>query len=236
MTPHDADEQIKALYEISKAITSEMYLEDILKLIVAVTAQVTGSKICSIMLLDEKTQTLSMKATQALSREYIKKPALKLGEGIAGKVALENRPIVIRDVREEPEYKYRTIAVKEEIVSMLSVPMVVKSKVIGVLSAYTPKLHEFTEPEIEILSSIANQAAIAIENTELMVKTRVIQEELETRKKVEKAKGILMRDEKLSEERAYTRIRKYSMDSRKTMREVADAIILADEIKGGSSR
>ncbi|HOL67237.1 MAG TPA: GAF and ANTAR domain-containing protein [bacterium] len=224
-------EQIKALYEISKAITSEMYLEDVLKLIVAVTAQVLGSKICSIMLLDEKTQTLSIKATQAMSPEYINKPPLKVGEGIAGRVVAERRPIVVQDVRKEENYKYRDIARQEGIVSMLSVPMEVKGRVIGVLNTYTSKPHRYTEEEIEVLCSIANQAAIAIENTELLVKTRVIQEELETRKKVEKAKGVLMRLEKLSEEEAYNRIRKYSMDTRRSMREVAEAIILTEEIK-----
>jgi len=77
---------------------------------------------------------------------------------------------------------------------------------------------------------VANQAAICIENTELMVKTRVIQEELETRKLVERAKGILMKDFKLDEEEAFRRIRKKSMDTRRSMREVAEAIILAREM------
>jgi len=231
MPPDEYQDVIKSLYEISKAITSEMYLEDILKLIVAVTAQVLGSKICSIMLLDEKTQTLSVKATQAMSPEYINKPPLKVGEGIAGQVVAQGRPIVVRDVRKEARYKYRDIAQQEGIVSMLSVPMQVKGRVIGVLNTYTSRPHSYTEEEIEILCSIANQAAVAIENTELMVKTRVIQEELETRKKVEKAKGILMQVEKLTEEQAYEKIRKFSMDTRKSMREVAEAIIIAEEMK-----
>jgi AmiR/NasT family two-component response regulator len=72
---------------------------------------------------------------------------------------------------------------------------------------------------------------VAIENTELVVKSKVIQEELETRKRIERAKGIMMRDEGLTEEQAYLKIRKYSMDNRKTMREVAEAIILAADMK-----
>jgi AmiR/NasT family two-component response regulator len=63
-----------------------------------------------------------------------------------------------------------------------------------------------------------------------MVKTKVIQEELETRKQVERAKGILMKELKLDEEEAFGRIRKKSMDSRRSMRDVAEAIILAHEI------
>ena len=224
-------DQIKALSKISHAIASEQYLEDILKLIVVVTAQVMGSNICSLLLLDEKTGELVIRATQSVSEEYNKKPPLKMGEGIAGKVVKGNKPIVVKDITKEKEYKYQGIAKKEKLRSLLCVPLSVKGKVIGVINCYTPKPHDFTETEIEVLKSIASQAAVAIENTELMVKSRVIQEELESRKRIERAKGILMKEENLSEEEAYLRIRKYSMNSRKTMREVAEAIILASDMK-----
>ena len=68
-------EQIKALSRISKAITSELYLEDILRLIVTVTAQIMEANICSLMLLDENNR-LVIRATQSLSKEYNKKPPL----------------------------------------------------------------------------------------------------------------------------------------------------------------
>jgi signal transduction protein with GAF and PtsI domain len=225
------EEQIKALSKISQAITSDLYLEDILRLIVTVTAELLGSNICSLMLIDEKTNELVVRATQSVSEEYNKKAPLKIGEGIAGKVVKENRAITVKDVTKEKEYKHKDIAKKEGLNSLLCVPLAVKGKVIGVINCYTPKPYEFSQTEIEILTTIANQAAVAIENTELMVKTKVIQEELETRKRIERAKGILMRDEGLSEEQAYLKIRKYSMDNRKTMREVAEAIILAADMK-----
>ncbi|MCG2708213.1 MAG: GAF and ANTAR domain-containing protein [Candidatus Omnitrophica bacterium] len=225
------EEQIKALSKISKAIASELYLEDILRLIVAVTAQAMSSNICSLMLIDEKTNGLVIRATQSVSEEYNKKPPLKVGEGIAGKVARENMPLTIKDVTKEKEYKYGDIAKKEGLCSLLCVPLAVKGKVIGVLNCYTPSPHDFTETEIDVLTSIANQAAVAIENTELMVKSRVIQEELESRKRIERAKGILMREEGLTEEKAYLKLQRFSMDHRKTMREVAEAIILSAEMK-----
>jgi AmiR/NasT family two-component response regulator len=115
---------------------------------------------------------------------------------------------------------------------MLSVPLIVKDKVIGVINCYTSYPHEFTETEQDVLTMVANQAAVCIENTELMVKTKVIQEELETRKLVERAKGILMKHHSLSEEEAFKRIRKTSMDSRKTMREIAEAILLTEKMGG----
>lgn len=225
------EEQIKALSKISKTIASDLYLEDILHLIVTVTAQVMGSNICSLMLIDEKSKELTIRATQSVSEEYNKKPPLKIGEGIAGKVVAENKPMVIKDVTKEKEYKYGNIAKKEGLCSLLCVPLEVKGKVIGVINCYTPAPHVFTDTEIAVLSSIANQAAMAIENTELMVKSRVIQEELATRKRIERAKGILMRDEGLTEEEAYLKLQKYSMGHRKSMREVAEAIILSADMK-----
>lgn len=225
------EEQIKALSKISKAITSDLYLEDILRLIVTVTAEVLGSNICSLMLIDEKTNELVIRASQSISEEYNKKPPLKVGEGIAGKVAKENKPIVVKDVIKEKEYKHKNIAKKEGLCSLLCVPLAVRGKVIGVINCYTSKPHDFSETEINVLTTIANEAAVAIENTELMVKSRVIQEELENRKRIERAKGILMKEEGLTEEQAYLKLQKYSMDHRKTMREVADAIILSAEIK-----
>jgi len=224
-------EQIKALSKISKAIASDLYLEDILKLIVSVTAEVMDSNICSLMLVDDKTKELVIRATQSVSDEYNKKPPLKIGEGIAGKVVGGNKPIAVKDVTQEKEYKYRDIAKKENLHSLLCVPLAVKGKVIGAINCYTSVPHDCSETEIEILTSIANQAAVAIENTELLVKSKVIQEELESRKKVERAKGILMRDEDLTEEESYLKIRKYSMDNRKTIREVAEAIILTADMK-----
>ena len=223
--------QFEALSKVSRTITSNLYLEDILKLIVTVTAEIMNSKVCSLMLLDEKTRELVLKATQSMSEVYNKKPHLKLGEGIAGKVAVQNSPMSVYDLSREPEYKYKDIAAKEGLKSLLSVPLAVRGKVIGVLNNYTSYPHKFTKNEINILTTVANQAAIVIENAELMVKTKVVQEELENRKLVERAKGILMREQAIGEEEAFRKIQKQSMDLRKSMREIAEAIILIDNMK-----
>jgi signal transduction protein with GAF and PtsI domain len=229
METRSYEDHIRALSKISKAISSELYLEDILRLIVAVTAQTMSSNICSLMLLNDRNE-LVIRATQSISEEYNKKPPLKLGEGIAGKVAQLNKPIAVKDVINEKEYRYQDIAKKEGLCSLLCAPLSVKGKVIGVINCYTSEPYDFKETDIEILSTIANQAAVAIENTELLVKTRVIQEELETRKRIERAKGILMKEGGLSEEEAYLKLQKYSMDNRKSMREVSEAIITASEL------
>ena len=223
--------QLEAISKVSRMITSNLYLEDILKLIVTVTAELMDSKICSLMLVDEKSESLVLKATQSMSEVYNKKPPLRIGEGIAGKVAAENKSVAVLDLLKEPEYKFKDIAAKEGLRSLLSVPLSVKGKVIGVLNNYTSYPHRFTNDEINILNTVAGQAAIVIENAELMVQTRVIQEELETRKAIERAKGILMKQGGLSEEEAFRKIQKQSMDMRKSMREIAEAIILIENMK-----
>jgi signal transduction protein with GAF and PtsI domain len=226
------EKQIEALSKISQTITSNLYLEDILRLIVMVTAEVMNSKICSLLLLDEKGKELVIRATQSVSEAYNKKPNVKIGEGISGIVAKENKPIAVPDVKKDPRYINRDIAKKENLCSLLSVPMSVKGKVIGVLNSYTSTPHKFTRNEINILTSVANQAAVAIENAQLMVKSKIIQEELETRKLVDRAKGILMK-KGMTEQDAFRRIQKQAMDLRRSMRQIAEAIILADDLEKG---
>jgi len=224
---------LETLSKISKAITSDLYLEDILKLIVNLTANVMKAKICALWILDEKNKELKIRATQAMSKEYLKERTIKVGEGIVGLVAKDKKPVIIFDVSKDKRYKEKKLARKEGLVSMLSVPMMVKNRVIGVINCYTTFPYKFTKSDVELLSTIAKQATVAIENTGLLVKTKVIQEELETRKKVERAKGILMKERKLSEEEAYNLLRKTSMDRRLPMKAVAEAVILASEMRKG---
>ena len=225
-------EYLSTLTKISKAITSDLYLEDILKLIVNLTASVMDAKICALWLLDEDTKELTIRATQAMSEEYLKDRSILLGEGIVGLVAKDKKAVVIENVLEDERYKEKRLAKEEGFISMLSVPMMVKKKVIGVINVYTVKPKTFSKTDIDVLSAVSNQAAVAIENTELMVKTKIIQEELETRKKVEKAKGILMKEQDLSEEEAFNLIRKASMNKRVSMKDIAEAIVLSQEIRG----
>lgn len=227
----DYKDYLKTLNKISSAIVSDLYLEDILKLIVTLTANVMKAKVCNVWLIDEKKQEFNIKATQSMHQEYLNKRTIKLNEGIVGLVAKEKKPKIIFDVLKEKQYKAKKLARKEGLVSMASIPMMVKDKIIGVLNVYTNKPYKFTKAEISLLSTIANQAAVAIEKTELIVRTKIIQEELDTRKKTEKAKGILMEERNINESEAFSLIRKSSMDKRISMKEIAEAIILSYEIR-----
>ncbi len=232
--PETQDKYIKALMDISRAITSDLYLEDILKLIVMVTARVTGVEICSLWLIDESVspRKIRLKASQTIDPEYMKDRSLNMNEGVVGFVATHKCPLIVENVLDEPRFKEKEMVKKLGLVSMVSVPLQVKDeKVIGVLSCFTASRHKFSETEVNLIITVANQAAVAILNTELMVKTKVVQEELETRKLVERAKDVLMNLRNKTGDEAYHWIRKRSMDTRKSMRCVAEAIILSAELE-----
>ncbi|HZT35865.1 MAG TPA: GAF domain-containing protein, partial [Nitrososphaera sp.] len=223
--------QIETLSKVSGTIVSGKYLEEILHLIVTMAAQMMGSKICSIMLLDEVKQELAIKATQSLSEAYRKKPPVRISKSVSGMAVSEKKPVSIRDVRKEKNFAYSELAQEEGLVSLLCVPMMLKNRVIGVINTYTAHEHEFSEEEVHILQAIANQSAIAIENTNLMEESLASREALEVRKLVERAKGILMKEQKISESESYRLLQQQSMNLRKSMKEIAQAIILASEIK-----
>jgi len=223
--------ELDTLAQVSKAVASERYLDEILQLIVTVTAELMGSKICSLMLLDEAKQVLVIKATQALSPAYRNKPPIHMGQSVSGRAVKERRPISILDVTQANGYVYPEIAAREGLKSLLSVPMMIKEQATGVLNLYTTTEHQFSEDEIRVLSTIANQAAVAIEHTRLLEQSVALQKSLEDRKLIEKAKGVLMQDYRLSEAEAFRTLQKQSMEKRKTMREIAEAILLARELK-----
>ena len=236
MQPQDSDiynGYIKALTDISRAITSDLYIEDLLKLIVMVTARVTGVEICSLWLVTpgEDPPRIRLKATQSISPEYIKDRSLGLTEGVVGHVVTHRQPLLLKEVMKSRRFKEKEMAKRLGLVSMAGIPLQTRDEtVIGVLNCFTAEPHDFSDTEVNLLTAVANQSAVAILNTELMVKTKVIQEELEARKKIEQAKEILMHQRTMTGNDAYRWLQKRSMDSRKTIREVAEAVILSNEI------
>jgi signal transduction protein with GAF and PtsI domain len=231
--PQSYDHYIKALMDISQAITSDVFLEDLFKLIVMVVAKVTGVDICSLWLVDENANPpkIRLKATQAIEPDYMIDRSLNLNEGVVGHVVSTQTPFVISDVLQCDIFKEKEMARKLGLVSMVGVPLQgKKDKIIGVLNCFTSTPHEFSKTDIHLLTTVANQAALAILNTELLVKTRIVQEELKSRKTIERAKEILMQRNSFGGDEAYRWIQKRSMDSRKSMLEVAEAILLSNEM------
>ncbi|MBK5280549.1 MAG: GAF and ANTAR domain-containing protein [Nitrospiraceae bacterium] len=222
--------QVEMLSQVSETVASNRLIKDVIQLLVTMTGQMMNSKICSIMLLDESKGELRVEATQSLSDQYRRKPNLKVGQSISGRAVKDRRPIIVADVTTDRDYIYRDMAKQEGLCSLLSVPMMVREKAMGVINSYTSVPHVFTSEEVKLLQAIANQAAIAIEHTALVEKSFEMQEALAVRKLMERAKGYLMRSKRLTEEEAFKLIQRQSMDLRKSMREIAEAVLLAGEL------
>ena len=223
--------RLATLSQVSETVASNRLIEDVLQLIVTMTAQLMNSKICSLMLVDQDSGELRIAATQSLSDAYRRKPTLKIGQSMRGRAVQDQRPVYVPDVTAEGGYFYRDLAKQEGLHSLLSIPMLMKDNPIGVINVYTSSYHDFSEEEVKTLQAIANQSAVAIEHTRLMEKSFEMQEALEVRKLVERAKGFLMVSKGLSEPEAFRLMQRQSMNLRKSMREIADAIILAEELQ-----
>ncbi len=168
--------QVATLSEISRTLTGNLYLEEVLQLLVHITAQTLGYKIVTVMLLDEERGELVLKATQAESDEYRKKPPLRVGESVAGRAVAEGRIIVVPDVRVHPDYRFPDLAEREGLHSMVCVPLRVREQIIGTLNCYTDRPHLFSDEELRTLEAVANQAALAIDHAKLMVRSAILQE------------------------------------------------------------
>jgi GAF domain-containing protein len=223
--------QISTLSQVGQLISSGKYLEEMLQLIVRMIAEMLQARVVSIMLVDTQRNELVLKAAKCSSEEYWQRPNLKIGKSLISRVVKERGPLMVRDVTKEAEYLYPELATKEGVKSLVSVPMVYKEHTIGVINVYSAEERDFSREDVRVLSTVADQAALAIENTKLTVAVQESQEALQARKMVERAKSILQKQAHLSEEEAYKRLQQQSMRTRRSMKEIAEAVILSNEIQ-----
>jgi signal transduction protein with GAF and PtsI domain len=223
--------QIMTLAKVGQLIASGQYLDELLQLIVRMIAEMMQARVCSIMLVDTQKNELVLKAAKCSSEEYWQRPNLKIGRSLVSRVVKEKAPLLVRDVTKEEGYFYPELATKEGVKGLVSVPMIYREHVIGVINVYSADARAFSGEDVRVLTAVADQAAIACENTKLTVAVQETQEALQTRKLVERAKSILQKHSSLSEEEAYKRLQQQSMRTRKSMREIAEAVILSNEIQ-----
>ncbi|GAB4560003.1 MAG: hypothetical protein Kow0047_06320 [Anaerolineae bacterium] len=166
------------LYEVSQAFMSELHLDDVLHKIVEVGVEATGARRGSLMLLDEDRQELTIKAAVGIPPEVIRTARERVGRGIAGWVARTGTPLVINDASDIPPFLREALR-GGMASSAVCLPLKVKGKVIGVInltkSADQPP---FSPGDAELLSVLAGQAAIAIENARLFEEVQAAYEDL----------------------------------------------------------
>jgi signal transduction protein with GAF and PtsI domain len=222
--------RLSALREITRAISAAWSLEEVLALITRKVARVMDVDSCSIYLLDDGGAYLVLKATTGLATEAIGHARLKLGEGLTGHATKIGKPVAASHASRDPHFKLLPETKESMFQSLLAVPLVSRGNVIGAINVQTREGREYSEDEIELLSIIADVAAGELEKAVLYEEIGGLKEALETRKLVERAKGILMKRHNIGEQDAFTRIQHQARTSRKSMREVAEAIILAEQV------
>jgi GAF domain-containing protein len=193
-------------------------------------AQTFDSPVCSVMIVDETTQELSIRAARCSSPEYLHKLPIKIEDSLIGRVVRQRTMMAVPDVASEKSYKYPELARRSGLTSLLSVPLLVGQKVIGTLNIYTRERRTFTQDDIDFAKAVAGQAALAFENARLISETLEMKKALEARKVIERAKGILQHRQGITEEQAYLNLRSESRRLQRPMRDLAEAIVLAEEL------
>ncbi len=157
--------ELTTLFEVSKVLGSTFNIHEVLEFILKSSLHILHANTGSVMLLDEETKELRIRAAKGLSQEAVEKTRLKLGEGIAGWVAKMEKPLLISNISKDTRFK--KFKSKEELYSALCVPLKVEDKIIGVLNVGATYLHEFTKDDLRTLSILAGEAAVAIRNAQL---------------------------------------------------------------------
>lgn len=233
-----AVKRLETLAAVAEALSTESYLERILQAIAEMLAETLDSPVCSILLLDHEKQEIAVGAVRCSAPDYLHKTPFSMDESLVEHVVREAQPVYIPNIHNEKKYKYPELARKTGLTSVLSSPMLSQGKVIGTVNIYTKTSRTFTEDELGFIKVVAGQAAIAISNARLMNETLEMKRTLEARKLIERAKGILQYKHHLTEEEAYLRLRNESRRLRRPMRDLAEAVILADDLnrKDGSPK
>jgi len=230
--------RMETLAAVAQAISAESYLERILQAISEMLAETLESAVCSILLVDDEKKELTVSAARCSAPDYMHRMPIRMEGSLIEYVIRQGHPIIIPNIHNEKQYRYPELARKSGLTSLLAAPLTSQGKVIGSINIYTRDERVFDDDEVGFVKVVAGQAAIAIQNARLMSETLDMKRTLEARKLIERAKGILQYKHSLTEEEAYLRLRNESRRVRRSMRDLAEAVILADDLnrKEGPSK
>jgi uroporphyrinogen-III synthase len=236
MEPRQFDASV--LHRVSGIVSSELSLDEMLGEIVGLTSRVSGCDACLVYLVEAETGEFVLRASLVPHAKDLGYLRMKMGEGVTGWVAEHQSPVALSsNAMADSRFKIFPALIEDTYEAFLSVPLVNKGKAIGVINVHHRAKHEHMPEEIATISFIGEQMGSAIakslleeENARLTEETAEMKRQLETRKAVERAKGILQKRNGLSEEEAYLRMRNESRRLRRPMKDLADAIILSEEL------
>lgn len=234
-----SESALSILHQVSSLVSSDLSLDEMLGEVIGLTVQATACDACLVYLFEKESNEIVLRASQVPHAAALDNLRMKLGEGVTGWVA-EHKSVVAlsKDAALDARFKRFQALVEDTYEAFLSVPLVSGGDLIGVVNVHHRKPHAHTREEIGTVVFMGEQLGIAIskslleeENARLQEETQEMKRELATRKLVERAKGILQQRHRISEEEAYLRLRNQSRRLRRPMKELAEAIILSDDIE-----
>lgn len=197
----EAISEFYKLFEESRSLMLTLEPKKLYPLIVNLTAKAMNAEIASLMLIDEKTQEITIKAAIGLDEEHIAKTRLKVGKGVVGYVAKTGEPLLVTDITADTRFHTKKSSPKYYTKSLISAPLKVGNEVIGVINVNNMKTRRpFNETDLKLLSIICGHAAVAIKNAKKYYSeekekvTEEIEIEIHEKEKIVEDKRRLMKE------------------------------------------
>jgi uroporphyrinogen-III synthase len=221
---------IELLHAIGSRMAGADPFHAVLEQIVDFVSTLLSCDSCFLYVLEQ--DRLVLRASKNPHSDVVDHLGLRLGQGITGWVAQHREPVAIpANALKDPRFKIFKNLPEDLFEAFLSVPILCRGKLVGVINVQHRQPYYHTPREVQMISTIGFLVGGEIEMARLESEKTSLSEQLETRKLVERAKGILQRDLGLTEEQAYKTMQKESRQRRKSMREIAEAVILSEELR-----
>jgi uroporphyrinogen-III synthase len=227
------DSSVDFLHELGSRMASADALHEVLARVVDFASALMKCDSCLIYVLEN--EELVLRASKNPHPDVVDRLKLHVGEGITGWVAEHSEPVAVsQNASQDPRFRIFHELPEDTYQAFLSVPLMSRNRVVGVINLQHSRPHVHNQREIRLISTAGFLVGAEIEMARLETENSNLSQQLETRKIVERAKGILQRDLALDEEQAYLALQRQSRQKRKSMREVAEAVVLTDELRRGS--
>jgi signal transduction protein with GAF and PtsI domain len=235
-TSHDAREQsaIDVLHEIGSRLAAADPMHSVLSRVVEVVSAIIPCDSCFLYVLEG--DELVLRASKTPHPDVVGRLRLRIGQGLTGWVVEHRQPVAVgRHAYSDPRFQTFNELPEDRYEAFLSVPVLSRGRLVGAINLQHRQPHDHSRQEIRLVSMIGFLAGAEIEMARLEVQNSELSERLEVRKAVDRAKGILQRDLGITEEEAYLTIQRQSRQRRKSKKEIADAIVLGDELRRGNA-
>jgi len=227
------DSHVDVLHEIGVRLASSDGFHEVLERVVEFASALVKCDACLVYVLEG--DELVLRASKNPHPEIIDRLKLRVGQGITGWVAEHREPVAVAEkAAQDPRFQFFNELPEDSYEAFLSVPLLCRERVVGVINLQHRQHHVYRRREIRLISTIGFLVGAEIERARLEDANLTLAEQLQTRKIVERAKGILQRDLGINEEQAYLALQRQSRQKRKAMKEIAEAIVLSDEVRGDS--